>query len=109
MRYTIGLLSLTLARLDMSSRSIIALIEPGTCFVGTFAELAVGADGTYMLALPDDADKAPTIQLNEFNFGFYHMVNDQSRLARRFYEEVPAMEAARGAIGKALDADAALA
>ncbi len=108
-RETIGHLRRTLARLDVSSRSIFALVEPGTCFVGTFAELAFCADRTYMLALPDDADKAPTIQLNEFNFGFYPMVNDQSRLARRFYEEVPAMEAARGAIGKALDADAALA
>jgi len=108
-RETIGHLRRTLARLDVSSRSIFALVETGTCFVGTFAELAFCADRTYMLALPDDADKAPTIQLNEFNFGFYPMVNDQSRLARRFYEEVPAMEAARGAIGKALDADAALA
>ena len=108
-RETIGHLRRTLARLDVSSRSIFALVEPGTCFVGTFAELAFCADRTYMFALPDDADKAPTIQLNEFNFGFYPMVNDQSRLARRFYEEVPAMEAARGAIGKALDADAALA
>ena len=108
-RETIGHLRRTLARMDVSSRSIFALVEPGTCFVGTFAELAFCADRTYMLALPDDADKAPTIQLNEFNFGFYPMVNDQSRLARRFYEEVPAMEAARGAIGKALDAEAALA
>jgi benzoyl-CoA-dihydrodiol lyase len=108
-RETIGHLRRTLARLDVSSRSIFAIVEEGTCFVGTFAELAFCADRTYMLALPDDADKAPTLQLNEFNFGFYPMVNDQSRLARRFYEEVPAMEAARGAIGKALDADAALA
>jgi len=108
-RETIGHLRRTLARLDVSSRSIFAIVEEGTCFVGTLAELAFCADRTYMLALPDDADKAPTIELNEFNFGFYPMVNDQSRLARRFYEEVPAMEAARGAIGKALDADAALA
>jgi sugar phosphate isomerase/epimerase len=62
-----------------------------------------------MLALPDDATKAPKIQLSEMNFGFFPMVNDQTRLQRRFYEEVPAMEAARGAIGQALDADAALA
>ena len=107
-RETIGHLRRTLARLDVSSRSIFAIVEQGTCFVGTFAELAFCADRTYMLALPDDEANAPKIQLNEFNFGFYPMVNDQSRLARRFYEEVPAMEAARGAIGKALDADAAL-
>ncbi|OOG58642.1 2,3-epoxybenzoyl-CoA dihydrolase [Polaromonas sp. C04] len=106
-RETIGLLRRTLARLDVSSRSLFALIESGSCFAGTLAELAFCADRTYMLTLPDDADKAPALVLNEFNFGFYPMVNDQSRLARRFYEETAPMEAARGAAGKALDADAA--
>ena len=104
---TIGHLRRTLARLDVSSRSLFALIEPGSCFAGTLAELAFCADRAYMLALPDDADKAPKLQLSEFNFGFLPMVNDQSRLQRRFYEEAAPMEAARGAIGKALDADAA--
>jgi benzoyl-CoA-dihydrodiol lyase len=108
-RETIGHLRRTLARMDVSSRSLFALIEEGTCFVGTLAELAFCADRAYMLALPDDAAKAPKIQLSEMNFGFFPMVNDQTRLQRRFYEEVPAMEAARGAIGQALDADAALA
>jgi benzoyl-CoA-dihydrodiol lyase len=106
---TIGALRRTFARLDVSSRSLFALIESGSCFAGTLAELAFCADRAYMLALPDDADKAPQLQLSEFNFGFLPMVNDQSRLQRRFYEEVAPMEAARGAIGKALDADAALA
>jgi benzoyl-CoA-dihydrodiol lyase len=77
--------------------------------VGILAELAFCADRTYMLALPDDANKAPKIQLNEMNFGFFPMVNDQTRLQRRFYEELPAMEAIRGVIGKPLDSDAALA
>ncbi|HAX18814.1 MAG TPA: benzoyl-CoA-dihydrodiol lyase [Hydrogenophaga sp.] len=108
-RETIGALRRTFARLDVSSRSLFALIEAGSCFAGTLAELAFCADRAYMLALPDDADKAPKLQLSEFNFGFLPMVNDQSRLQRRFYEEVAPMEAARGAIGKALDADAALA
>jgi benzoyl-CoA-dihydrodiol lyase len=106
---TIGALRRTFARLDVSSRSLFALIEPGSCFAGTLAELAFCADRAYMLALPDDADKAPTLRLSEFNFGFLPMVNDQSRLQRRFYEEVGPMEAARGAVGKALDADAAFA
>ena len=106
---TIGALRRTFARLDVSSRSLFALIEAGSCFAGTLAELAFCADRAYMLALPDDADKAPQLQLSEFNFGFLPMVNDQSRLQRRFYEEVGPMEAARGAIGKSLDADAALA
>ncbi|MBT9507171.1 2,3-epoxybenzoyl-CoA dihydrolase [Rhodoferax sp.] len=106
-RETIGLLRRTLARLDVSSRSLITLIEPGSCFVGTLAELAFCADRTYMLTLPDEPERAPVLTLNEFNFGFYPMVNDQSRLARRFYEETAPMEAARRAAGTALDADAA--
>ncbi len=108
-RETIGHLRRTLARMDVTSRSLFALIEEGSCFAGTLAELAFCADRAYMLALPDDAAKAPQMQLSEMNFGFFPMVNDQTRLQRRFYEELPAMEAARGAIGKALDADTALA
>jgi benzoyl-CoA-dihydrodiol lyase len=105
---TIGHLRRTLARLDVSSRSLFALVEPGSCFVGTLAELAFCADRTYMLVLPDEPEKQPTLQLDEFNFGFFPMVNGQSRLQRRFYEEAGPMEAARGAIGQALDGDAAL-
>ena len=108
-RETIGALRRTLARLDVSSRSLFALVEPGSCFAGTLAEIAFAADRTYMLALPDDAERAPRLTLNEFNFGFYPLVNDQSRLQRRFYDEVAPLEAARGAAGKALDADEALA
>jgi benzoyl-CoA-dihydrodiol lyase len=108
-RETIGALRRTLARLDVSSRSLFALIESGSCFAGTLAEIAFAADRAYMLALPDDAEKAPKITLNEFNFGFFPMVNDQSRLQRRFYEETAPMEAARAAAGKPLDADAAMA
>ncbi|QHE77472.1 2,3-epoxybenzoyl-CoA dihydrolase [Hydrogenophaga sp. PBL-H3] len=108
-RETLGLMRRTFARLDVSSRSLFALIESGSCFVGCFAELVFCADRAYMLALPDDAEKAPKLQLDEFNFGVLPMVNDQSRLQRRFYEEVAPMDAARGAIGKPLDADAAFA
>ncbi len=108
-RETIGLLRRTLARLDVSSRSLFALIEPGSCFAGTLAELAFCADRAYMLALPDDAQRAPRLTLDETNFGLYPLVNDQTRLARRFYEESAPLEAARGAAGKALDADQALA
>ena len=107
-RETLGALRRTLARLDVSSRSLFALVEAGSCFAGTLAELAFAADRAYMLALPDDAAKAPKLTLDELNFGFFPMVNDQSRLQRRFYEESAPMEAARGAAGKALDADEAL-
>ena len=108
-RETLGLMRRTFARLDVSSRSLFALIEPGSCFVGCFAELAFCADRAYMLALPDDTQRAPKLQLDGFNFGVLPMVNDQSRLQRRFYEEAGPMDAAQAAIGQALDADAALA
>ena len=107
-RETIGLLRRTLARLDVSSRSLFALVEPGSCFAGTLAELAFAADRTYMLALPDDPQGAPILTVDEFNFGFYPMVNDQSRLQRRFYDEAAPMEAVRSAALKPLDAQAAL-
>jgi benzoyl-CoA-dihydrodiol lyase len=107
-REVTGLLRRTLARLDVSSRSLFALVEPGSCFAGTLAELAFAADRTYMLALPDDTARAPRLQLGEINFGTYPMVNGQSRLARRFYEEEAPLAAARAAIGQALDADQAL-
>jgi benzoyl-CoA-dihydrodiol lyase len=94
-RETLGLLRRTLARLDVSSRSLFALIEPGSCFAGTLAELAFCADRSYMLALPDEPAKAPRLTLAECNFGCYPMVNGQSRLARRFYEEEAPLAAAR--------------
>ena len=108
-RETLGALRRTLARLDVSSRSLFALIEAGSCFAGTLAELAFAADRAYMLALPDEPERAPRITLSEMNFGYFPLVNDQTRLQRRFYEEAAPMEAARAAIAKALDADAAVA
>jgi benzoyl-CoA-dihydrodiol lyase len=107
-RQTLGLLRRTFARLDVSSRSLFALVEAGSCFAGMLAELAFAADRTYMLALPDDADKAPKLTLDEMNFGLLPLVTDQSRLQRRFYEEAGPLDAARAAVGKPLDADEAL-
>ncbi len=98
-----------LSRLDVSSRSLFALIEPGSCFAGTFLELALACDRSYMLALPDDGARAPNITVAETNFGLYPMATGQSRLARRFYDEAPAMEAVRAKAGQVLDADAAFA
>lgn len=108
-RETLGALRRTLARLDVSSRSLFALVEPGSAFAGSLAELAFAADRTYMLALPGDAERAPRLTLNEFNFGLLPMVNGQGRLQRRFYDEASPLEAAHAAAGQALDADAALA
>ena len=108
-RETIGLLRRTFSRLDVSSRSLFALIEPGSCFAGSFLELALACDRSYMLALPDDAAKAPTVTVNDANFGLYPMATGQSRLVRRFYGEQPALEAVRARAGQALDAEAAFA
>ncbi|XAH24754.1 2,3-epoxybenzoyl-CoA dihydrolase [Xylophilus sp. GW821-FHT01B05] len=108
-RTTIGLLRRTFARLDVSSRSLFALIEEGSCFAGLLAELAFAADRAYILALPDAPERAPAITLDEFNFGPLPLVTDQSRLARRFYEESAPLDAARAAIGRALLGDEAVA
>jgi len=96
-REVTGLLRRTLARLDVSSRSLFALIEADSCFAGTLAELAFCADRTYML----DGSNA-RLQLSELNFGAYPMVSDQTRLGRRFYENEVELSAARATIGQAL-------
>ena len=106
-RETLGYLRRTFSRLDLSSRSLYALIEPGSCFAGSFLELALACDRSYMLMLPDDAAKTPRITVDDTNFGFFPMVTGQSRLQRRFYEEAPALNAVREQAGKPLDADAA--
>jgi benzoyl-CoA-dihydrodiol lyase len=81
-----------LKRVDVSSRSVIALVEPGSCFAGTLLELALAADRTYML---DGGDPAPTVRLTELNFGAYPMASGWSRLATRFRGEPAAVRGAR--------------
>jgi benzoyl-CoA-dihydrodiol lyase len=108
-RETIGLLRRTFSRLDVSSRSLYALIESGSCFAGTLLELALACDRSYHLALPDDEAAAPKIAVGEVNFGLYPMATNQSRLERRFYGEQPALDAVRAVLGQPLDADAAFA
>ncbi|MGD0051743.1 MAG: 2,3-epoxybenzoyl-CoA dihydrolase [Vulcanimicrobiaceae bacterium] len=81
-RETIGLLRRTLARLDVTSRSLYALIDAGSCFAGLFFELALAADRSYML---DQADgEGPLIALDACNAGLFPMVNGRTRLATRF-------------------------
>jgi benzoyl-CoA-dihydrodiol lyase len=106
---TVGLLRRSFSRIDVSSRSLFALIEPGSCFAGSFLELALACDRSYHLALPDDEVRAPKITVGEANFGLYPMVTGQSRLGRRFYDEAPALDAVRAKLGQPLDADAAYA
>ena len=108
-RETIGLLRRTFSRLDVSSRSLFALIEPGSCFAGSLLELALACDRSYQLMLPDDAAQSPKVTVGELNFGTFPMVTGQSRLQRRFYAETAPLEAVRAVVGQPLDADAAFA
>lgn len=98
-----------LKRIDMTSRSLIALIEPGSCFAGTLAEIAFAADRSVIFAGVRAGDnKAPaTITLSPLNFDAYPMGNGLTRLQTRFLGEPETLAAARAAAGTALDADAA--
>ncbi len=106
-RETVGYLRRTLQRLDVTSRSLFALVDEGSCFAGTLFELALACDRSYMLALPDDPEDAPQIVVGDANFGLYPMITGDSRLGRRFYAEEPALTALRARAGQPLDADAA--
>ncbi len=108
-RETIGFLRRAFSRLDVSSRSLFALVEPGSCFAGTLLELALACDRSYQLALPDEPERAPKISTSEANFGLYPMITGQSRLGRRFYDDAAELAAVRAQIGQPLDADAAFA
>ena len=104
-RETTNFLRRVLRRIDVSSRSIFALVEPESCFVGTLLEVALAADRCYMLD-SGDAD-APRLALSEMNFGALTMNNELTRLQTRFAEEQAPLQAARAAQGKRLDAAAA--
>ncbi|GAB3474675.1 benzoyl-CoA-dihydrodiol lyase [Polaromonas eurypsychrophila] len=84
---TTGALRRTLARIDVTSRSLIALVDAGSCYAGTFYELALACDRIYMLDLPDSPDAAPALQLSPANFGWFPAVNGLTRLQTRFYED----------------------
>jgi len=100
-RETVGLLRRTLQRLDISSRSLFAVIEEGSCFAGSLFELALAADRSYMQA------EGPHVALSALNFHDLAMVNGRTRLATRFNEEAAAAAVERHA-GGPLDAAAAL-
>lgn len=84
---TTGALRRTLARLDVTSRSLIALADTDSCFAGTFYELALACDRIYMLDLPDAPDMAPALHLSPANFGWFPAVNGLTRLQTRFCED----------------------
>lgn len=99
----------TLKRLDVSSRSLIALVEPGSCFTGTLFELVLAADRSYMLDGVFDGSNLPaaTVRLTSMNFGPYPMGNGLTRLATRFLAEPTHVDELKDEIGEALDAEAA--
>ena len=86
-RETIGYLRRTFARLDVTSRSLYAVIDQGSCFAGLLYELALAADRIYMLALPEGDESPPELELDGFNFGLLPMVNGASRLQTRFLDD----------------------
>jgi len=105
-REVLGMMRRTFARLDVSARSIFALVEPGSCFAGTLLELALAADRVYMLDTQEG--ETASIVLSEMNLGALPMVNHLSRLCSRFYGDENQIIALRERIGKKLSAGEAL-
>ena len=98
-----------LKRIDLTSRSLVALVEPGSCFAGTLAELVLAADRSYMLIGEADGDNRPpaTLMLSEMNFDAYPMSNGLTRLSSRFLGQEAPLDRAYAEKGKPLDAEAA--
>jgi benzoyl-CoA-dihydrodiol lyase len=99
----------TLKRLDVSSRSLIALVEPGSCFAGTLLELVLAADRTYMLNGQFEGSNLPeaAVKLTAMNFGPYPMGNGLTRLSTRFLAEPKHVDELKDEVGESLDADTA--
>jgi benzoyl-CoA-dihydrodiol lyase len=105
-REVLGMLRRTFARIDVTSRSLFAIVEPNSCFAGSLFELALAADRVYM---QDAQEGAPaTVALSEINFGALPMTNHLARLAARFYQDPARIDALRSHIGKKLSAKEAL-
>jgi benzoyl-CoA-dihydrodiol lyase len=106
-REILGMMRRTFARIDVTSRSIYAIVEPGSCFAGTLLELALAADRVYMRDTKEGASIA-TVTLSKMNFGPLPMVNDLSRIAARFCQDNARIEALRNLAGTKLSAAEAL-
>ena len=104
-----GLWKRVLKRVDMTSRSLVALVEPGSCFAATLAELVFAADRSYMLIGTRQGDNRPpaTLALASTNFGCYPMANGLTRLGTRFLADASLVDAAKSKVGAMLDAGAA--
>ncbi|WP_202331239.1 2,3-epoxybenzoyl-CoA dihydrolase [Mesorhizobium sp. L-8-3] len=98
-----------LKRVDMTSRSLVAIVEHGSCFAGVLAELIWAVDRSYMMQGEFEGDNRPlaAVTLTESNFGRYPMGNGLTRLQTRFLGNPEAVEALRGHVGEALDAEKA--
>jgi benzoyl-CoA-dihydrodiol lyase len=98
-----------LKRVDLTSRSLVTLIEPGSCFAGTLAEIPFASDRSYMLIGTRDGDNKPraTIALDAVNFGAYPMSNALTRLGCRFLADPADLDAARAGRGQMLNAERA--
>jgi benzoyl-CoA-dihydrodiol lyase len=98
-----------LKRIDVTSRTLVTLVEPGSCFVGTLAELVFAADRSYMLIGSREGDNRPppSIELSAMNFGPYPMSHGLTRLQSRFQADPSDLDRAHDRIGAALDADEA--
>lgn len=98
----------TLKRLDLTSRSTLAFVEPGSCFAGVLADILFSVDRTYMLEdqFDDDDLPAPVIRLSESNFGAWPMSNGISRIETRFLGEPESVDVAKSKVGQDLDAEA---
>jgi len=98
-----------LKRIDVTSRTLVTLVEPGSCFVGTLAELVFAADRSYMLigSRQGDNRSPPTIELSAMNFGPYPMSHGLTRLQSRFQADPEDVARAQAKIGEGLDAEQA--
>ena len=106
-REVLGMIRRTFARIDVSSRSMYAIVEPGSCFAGTLLELALAADRVYMRDT-QEGESVATVALSKMNFGALPMVNRLSRLAARFYQDAEHIDALRNKIGAKLPVREAL-
>ena len=106
-REVLGMMRRTFARIDVTSRSIYAIVEPGACFAGTLLELALAADRIYMRDT-QESEGIATMALSKMNFGPLPMVNHLSRVAARFYGDAAQLEGLCGQIGRKLSAREAL-
>jgi benzoyl-CoA-dihydrodiol lyase len=100
-REVLGMMRRTFARIDVSSRSLYAIVEPGSCFAGTLFELALAADRVYMRD-SQDSENVASVVLSRMNFGALPMVNGLSRVTARFYQDSGQIEVLRRLIGKTL-------